>query len=427
MKYNNPRPRMSMSPSLPSPLSPGARYAVLAAAFAGLVFDGFELGLMPVASLSVSKSLLAEEFTDTLGATWFAWFMAAMMLGAAVGGSLLGNLGDRVGRTRAMGVSILCYSAFAGLGAFVTSCEQMLALRFLVGLGIGGVWPNAVALVAECWPNRSRPAVAGILGAGINVGILGLSQLAQFRAITTDDWRWIFAVAAVPTALGVLVLVALPESPKWLAARGVEKKPAPPLTALFQGELLRPTLVGILLASIPLIGAWAGSKWMIPWAEKTAGESVATYKATTQQWWAVGATLGGLLGAPLAATIGRRLSYMLISIGATTLTWAMFQWTAPLEPSFLPIVFAQGLVATLFFGWLPLYLPELFPVHVRATGAGVSMNIGRFVTAGAVLGAGWMFKLFDDDYSSIGAACALIYGLGVLAILIAPNTRGDSV
>ena len=62
--------------------------------------------------------------------------------------------------------------------------------------------------------------------------------------------------------------------------------------------------------------------------------------------------------------------------------------TAPLEPAFLPIVFAQGLVATLFFGWLPLYLPELFPVHVRATGAGLSMNIGRFATAGGVLAAG---------------------------------------
>jgi MFS family permease len=321
-----------------------------------------------------------------------------------------------------------------------------------VGLGVGGVWPNGVALVAECWPNRSRPTVAGILGAGINVGILGLSQLAQYREITPGDWRWIFAVAAIPAALGVIVLVALPESPKWLAsrrglspfvesseqkgtvpfavppfavpigARGT-KGHSPPLRSLFRGDLLRPTLVGILLASIPLIGAWAGSKWMIPWADKVAGTSVSTYKATTQQWWAIGATLGGLLGAPLAAAIGRRLSYTLTSIGATSLTWAMFRWTAPLEPSFLPIVFAQGLVATLFFGWLPLYLPELFPVHVRATGAGLSMNIGRFATAGGVLAAGWLFTKFGGDYSAIGAACSLIYALGVLAILWAPNTR----
>jgi MFS family permease len=225
----------------------------------------------------------------------------------------------------------------------------------------------------------------------------------------------------------MVVLIALPESPKWLAARGVAKAPAPPLRVLFQGDLLRPTLVGILLASIPLIGAWAGSKWMIPWAAEVAGSAQPGYKAAVQQWWALGATLGGLLGAPLAAWIGRRLSYALISVGATTLTWAMFQLTAPLEPSFLPIVFAQGLVATLYFGWLPLYLPELFPVHIRASGAGVSMNIGRFATAGGVLAAGWLFAYVGGDYATIGAACSLIYALGVLAILAAPNTRGASL
>jgi hypothetical protein len=105
----------------------------------------------------------------------------------------------------------------------------------------------------------------------------------------------------------------------------------------------------------------------------------------------------------------------------------MFQWTAPLEPSFLKIVFFQGLVATLFFGWLPLYLPELFPIRVRATGAGVAMNIGRFVTAFAVLYAGKLFSFFDNQYPVIGAACALVYALGMIVILWAPNTAGKSL
>jgi MFS family permease len=144
-------------------------------------------------------------------------------------------------------------------------------------------------------------------------------------------------------------------------------------------------------------------------------------------WWASGAVIGSFLGAPLAAWIGRRLSYFLISLGATTLTWAMFQWTAPLEPTFLPVVFAQGLVATLFFGWLPLYLPELFPVHVRASGAGVAMNIGRFVTAGGVLAAGWLFTQFDSQYPAVGAACALIYALGMIIVFWAPNTAGKAI
>ncbi|MBM4090098.1 MAG: hypothetical protein FJ276_11865, partial [Planctomycetes bacterium] len=95
-----------------SPLSRAARWAVLVAAFAGLLFNGIQLGLMPVASLSVSRSLLGAEFTDTLAGDWFARFTASLMLGGAVGGIVLGGLGDRIGRTRAMGVSILFYSFF---------------------------------------------------------------------------------------------------------------------------------------------------------------------------------------------------------------------------------------------------------------------------------------------------------------------------
>jgi hypothetical protein len=105
----------------------------------------------------------------------------------------------------------------------------------------------------------------------------------------------------------------------------------------------------------------------------------------------------------------------------------MFRLTAPLEPSFLPIVFAQGLVATLYFGWLPLYLPELFPVEVRATGAGLSMNIGRFATAGGVLAAGSLFVWFGGDYSMIGAACATVYAIGMLIVFWAPNTTQQSI
>lgn len=142
-----------------------SRYVVLFTAIGGLLFDGVELGLMPVASLSVSQSLLSDAFTPALGGDWFARFTAALVLGAAVGGIFLESLGDRIGRTRALGVSVLFHSVFAGLGAFVKTQEQMLVLRFAVGLGVGGVWPTAVALAAECWPDKSRPIIAGLMGA----------------------------------------------------------------------------------------------------------------------------------------------------------------------------------------------------------------------------------------------------------------------
>ncbi|MBP8259685.1 MAG: MFS transporter [Verrucomicrobia bacterium] len=413
-------------------LSPRARMAVLLAAFGGLVFDGLELGLMPVASLSVSKSLLAGAYTPTLGGDWFARFTAALMLGAAVGGIALGNLGDAIGRKRALGISILFYSLFAGMGSFVKTQEQMLVLRFLVGLGVGGVWPNAVALVAECWPDKARPTVAGLMGVAINTGILLLSQLARLWPITPDSWRWLFKLAAAPALLGMLVLLALPESPQWLAARSKAAgagtvHPAPARSAgvlheLFRPPLLRITIIGIVIGSIPLVGAWAASKWMIPWADKVGGATLAGYKAQTQGWWALGAILGSFSGAQIASLLGRRRTYFLISLGATVLTVAMFQFTAPLRPSFHPVVFAQGFVATLFFGWLPLYLPELFPTRVRAAGSGISYNVGRFATAAGVLAAGLLFTAFKGSYPTVGATAALIYALGMLVIWWAPDT-----
>ena len=414
----------------PHHLSRGGRRVVLAAAFAGLLFDGAELGLMPLASLSVTRDLLGDRFTPALGADWFARLTAALMLGAAVGGILFGRLGDRVGRTRAMGVSVLFYSLFAGAGLFVTSLEQLLILRFLVGLGVGGVWPNGVALVAECWPSVSRPVASGVMGAGINVGILLLAQAARVWPVTPESWRWLFGWSAAPALLAVAALGLVPESPRWLASRAAAVGPGAAHASwreLFRPPLLRRTLVGIALGSIPLVGAWAASKWMIPWADQVGGSAQPGYKAVTQGCWAVGATLGSFCGAQLASLLGRRLSYFLISFGSTVLTCGLFLFTEPLDGLFLPWVFAQGFVATLFFGWLPLYLPELFPTQVRATGSGLSYNTGRFATAVAVFGAGILAAWFGGDLARVGAVTGLVYALGMLVVWWAPATSATTL
>lgn len=407
----------------PQPLSSRSQVLVLVVAFTALVFDGVELGLMPLASLSVSQSLLGDAYTPTLGGDWFARFTAALMLGAAVGGIALGSLGDRIGRTRAMGISILFYSVFAALGAWAQTQGQMLLLRFLVGLGVGGLWPNGIALVAESWSNAKRPLVSGAMMAGLNTGILLLSQLARVWPVTADSWRWIFYLAGVPVLLGLFVLVALPESPRWLATAGGAKNKSTPLRELFSPDLLRLTMVAIAVSAIPMIGAWSASKWMIPWADQVAGKTHGGYKAVTQGYWALGAVIGSFSGAQLAAWFGRRRSYVLISCGTLTLTWAMFLLTAPLRPEFHAIVFAQGIVSTLFFGWLALYLPELFPTHVRATGSGLAYNSGRFATAVGVLLAGFLFSALGGDYSRVGAVCTIVYVFGLIVIWFAPDTR----
>jgi len=285
---------------------------------------------------------------------------------------------------------------------------------------------------------KSRAIVAGLMGAALNGGILALSQIARAWHITPESWRWIFKLAAAPAVLGLLVLVCLPESPLWLASRklsdgstdnlGVsDRRPPWPLRELFRSPLLHFTLIGSLLGSIPMIGAWAASKWMIPWSDKIGGATDSGYKAVVQGWWATGAVFGSFFGAQIAARLGRRRAYALISFGATAFTLLMFLGTAPLRPSFLPIVFAQGFVATLYFGWLPLYLPELFPTPVRAAGSGIAYNIGRFATALGVLAGGALFVALGGSYPKAGATCGLVYALGLIAIWAAPDTTGKNL
>jgi MFS family permease len=396
---------------------------VLLIAFTGLVGAGFQLGLMPLAALSISRDLLGPAFNHGLAGDWFGRYTAAMMLGAAFGGIFLGSLGDKVGRARTTGVCVLCYSLFGAAGAFVKSQEQLLVLRFLAGLGVGGMWPNGVALVSECWSSATRPMVAGVIGTGLNIGILCVSQLGRMRAVSAESWRWLVEIGAVSAIIGVVALFALPESPRWLATRDAQKtNPAAPLRELFSPGLIRLTIVGILLGAIPLIGAWGASKWMIPWADKIGGTTQAGYKAATQGWWAVGAILGSFFGSHLAHLLGRRVAYFAISLGSVLLTCGIFLFSQPLQPLFLPLVFAQGLVSTLFFGWLPLCLPELFPTRVRATGTGIAYNSGRFASAAGVLGAGALMAWSGGDYARVGVISGLVYALGMIVIWWAPDT-----
>jgi len=399
-------------------------YLVLACCFLGWMFAGMEMGLMPLVARTVSMDLMGSAFNDAAASQWFAWYTVAFLLGGAVGGLLFGWLGDQFGRTKAMAGSILCYAVLTGLGFFVGSQEHLLVLRFLASLGIGGMWPCGVSLFSEFWGNVSRPTLAGVFGVSANVGIVLMGLTGTHLVVTPQTWRTIMLVGAAPTLLGVLVLLVCPESPKWLAGRSRrDMRPmGAPVSEVFRPPLLRLTLIGICLATIPLLGAWGSGKWLIPWADKAGGIANPDYKATAQLVWAVGAALGSLTGGWLANRFGRRLTYFFISLGSLAVNGGIYRFMQPGEGGFLPAVFVLGLISTVFFGWLPLYLPELFPTRVRATGTGVTYNFGRFASAAGVLCAGLLARAFGGDYAVIGGVTSLVYAFGMLVIWFAPDT-----
>src|SRR5262245_38531472 len=171
---------------LPEVLSPASRRVMLAAAVLGWLCAGVVMGLGPLVSRPAVRDLLFSAASGPLSpdeeaqvGAWFAWYLCAYLLGGAVGGAVFGRLGDKAGRVRAMGWSILCFTVFTGASWFVRTPEQLLALRFLASLGVGGMWPAGVALVSEAWSSASRPMVAGAMGAAANVGICLMALIGQ--------------------------------------------------------------------------------------------------------------------------------------------------------------------------------------------------------------------------------------------------------
>jgi MFS family permease len=363
-----------------------------------------------------------------LAAQWFAWYQCAFLFGAAAGGLLFGRLGDRIGRSKAMAASILCYSIISGVAYFSQSPTQLLVLRFLACMGVGGIWPNGVALVSEAWSNLSRPMVAGVIGTAANVGIFLLATIAASVPITPGDWRWVMLVGAAPAVLGLFALVAVPESPRWLATRDEQSatdKPVASTAEVFRSPFLNITIIGILLATIPLIGGWGSANWMIPWAGE-AGELAdppnPALKAQVGQARAFTGMLGSLMGGWIGSFVGRRRAYCLVSLAAFCCAQYAFWFTVPTDASFLYWVGALGFFSGIYFGWLPLFLPELFPTRVRSTGAGVSFNFGRILTAVTIFATGALKDVFGGDYAQIGRVTSIIYLIGMIVIWFAPDT-----
>ena len=154
----------------PETIGKGA-YMALLAALLGWLFDGFEMGIFSQVGRQAIQDLRGTTDEAQVG-LWFNVVIACFLVGAATGGVIFGWLGDRIGRVRAMSLSILTYAVFTSLCGVVNTPLQLGILRFVASLGMGGEWSLGVALVMEVWPNRSRAFMAGLIGAAANVGYL---------------------------------------------------------------------------------------------------------------------------------------------------------------------------------------------------------------------------------------------------------------
>lgn len=396
------------------------RWTILVVAFLGWLCAGVHMSITQLTGQAAAIDLLGPARTDEDIARFYAWYQCAFLFGAATGGLVFGRIGDRYGRSPGMSASIITYSGFALLASFAPSAEMLLLLWFLACTGVGGMWPNGVALVSEAWSGMSKPMVAGVIGTSANIGMFLLASLAAVVPITSDSWRWVLLVGSAPLVLGLVSLLIVPESPSWKAQASAASAPS---ESVFRPPMLWVTLLGIVLATTPLIGGWGSANWMIPWAGK-AGETATPpnpyLKAQVQQARALTGIAGSFLGGWIASVVGRRRSYFLVSLCSLLVAQYTFWFLKPTDAGFLFWVGLLGFFSGIYFGWLPLFLPELFPTKVRATGSGVSFNFGRIVTALTLFATGAMIQWFGD-YERIGRVTSLVFLLGMIAIWFAPR------
>lgn len=519
------------------------KYMALLAALLGWMFDGAEMGMFSMVGRDAMLDLLsASNPNENQVGMAFGIIIAVFLVGAAAGGVLFGWLGDRIGRVRAMSLSVLVYALLTGFCGLAQTPWQLGVLRFLASLGMGGEWALGVALVMEVWPNKSRALMAGLIGAAANAGYLivgftsmglawiigslqslllqiGVSEELVSMLVAHQGWRLMMMLGALPALLTFFIRLFVPESHRWVEekqlgrtsgwkgvdligillgcagpalilvvwtwdvshwsmaaaslGRGVgtlagltiatigftypvwryiersrlrEQNSA---TSLNRSIILNRMFLGACLSAVPLLGTWGTTQWAVTWAgslqSKTMQADISaapqpekdTLQRFAKQWTqiatAVGAIIGTLLAAALGDAVGRRKTYFVMCVLSMASVLWLYQGHNEFGISFLVAALVAGIFTASFYGWLPLYLPELFPTRMRATCQGFAFNFGRILAAIGTLQMSSLLPYFGSftTYAGIrggyAVACSsltVIYLFGIMLIGFAPETKG---
>ncbi len=400
--------------------STSAKWLVLAAAFLGWMFDGLEMGIFPQIAYPALNNLIRGATEHDI-ARWQQIIDACFLWGAASGGLVFGWLGDRIGRVKSMSLSILVYSAFTACLFFVQSPGQMAAMRFVAAIGMGGEWALGVALVMEVWDAKHRPILAGLIGAASNVGFTIVGLIGAMFPVSAGTWRYVALTGAAPAVLMLFIQLFVPESHQWKSAR--DEAPLRPISELFgDRHLRRMAVVAICLASVVLLGTWGAVQKIPAWVGKISPE-MKRAKGYVQMATGIGAIIGCLIAPYLAAVLNRRTAYVLLCASSLVCCEVLFNGFTSYSITFLLMAFLVGATTAAFYGWFPLYLPELFPTRVRATAQGIAYNFGRiFAGVGAIWGG-----TIGGTYARMGAIVSLIYLVGMGIIWLAPETKGKAL
>lgn len=436
---------------------------VFTVASAAWCFDCLDQQLFILARDNAIKALSPEADAlrlKDLGGIAQSIFVA----GWAVGGLIFGSIGDRIGRAKTLALTVLIYSLFTGLSSFAQDFTQFAIFRALTGLGVGGVFGLAVALVADALPDVARPKALGLLQALSAVGNVtaGLCAMSLAGVDPAVSWKYLFWIGSVPAFLCIFIMVRLKEPEKWVAARqaslAVGGKAMGSYSSLFgEARWRRPALLGMMLCVAAVVGLWGvgffSNSLVGPAIEKALkAENLSPEEISKgKQWWSaanlivqnIGAFFGMIVFSKAAHRFGRKPVFavgFIAAFAATIFFYQCFQTKADIWMSAV-----MGFCQLALFAGFAIYLPELFPTRLRSTGTSFCYNVGRFIAATgpltlgklqASLGAAAVASLpatadaAAKAEAQLGAfrsaACYLsgVFFLGLVALIFLPETKG---
>ncbi|MDP9132417.1 MAG: MFS transporter [Nitrospirota bacterium] len=411
------------------------QWLVLFVAWLGWVFDAMDATIYAIVLHPALHDLLqAGAAGGTVTSEQIGWYggivFSIFLIGWALGGICFGIAADHFGRTKTLIATILIYAIFTGLAALAQEWWHLALYRFLTALGIGGEWAAGAAIVAETWPEDKRARAAGILQSAWAAGFF---LAATFNLLLKDyGWRALFLVGVLPAFVALLVRWWVKEPERWVHAhareRGGARTGLTHLAELFQPALIRGTLAGSALAFVAVFGLWGATNWaptLVRAMPDLQGQDAATL--TKNVSYAImalnaGALFGYLGFGPLADRFGRRPVFAFMCLGSLI----MLPVTYFVPHSYADVLLllpVLGFFNNGIFSGFPIYLPELYPTRLRATGAGFCFNAGRVLASAAPFVTGWLVTMLGS-FNKAAGTIALIYLLGLLVLPFAPETKG---
>jgi MFS family permease len=388
------------------------------AAWLGWLFDGLDMHLYTLVAAPVVAMLLNTTTSDPQVISRSSWINAAFLVGWALGGGFFGVLGDRLGRSRTLGLTILTYAACTGLSFFARTWWQLLIFRFVAALGIGGEWAVGSALLAETWPPRWRPLAAACLQTAVNIGVLIACGVAFVLA---KHPQAVFLAGILPALVVVWIRHSVPEPAEWLAAQSRPREAPPAVADLFRGSIRGLTFRTVIVCACSLSAWWAFMFWlpqhMVRLPDVATWPEVARRRLATEAFFIlIGTSIAGnFFASALAHFFGYRRAIAMMFLGfflAMAGTFIVPRGHVSMLLWVPWVGFFSGV-----FGLFTMYLPPLFPTLLRTTGAGFSYNIGRLAAALVTVLSGVVVNIGDFRHALLFTSLLFIPAMAVAMTL----------